>query len=90
MKKIKIERPNRKKLSSMETEAWSPWECGVETFDWQYVQGTEKAYIQQGRAIVKTDWEEVEISKGDLVTFPKGLKCTWTVLEPIKKIYTFE
>ncbi|RKX55019.1 MAG: cupin, partial [Thermotoga sp.] len=25
--------------------------------------------------------------EGDFVTFPKGMKCTWKVLKPIKKKY---
>ncbi|MEW6328302.1 MAG: cupin domain-containing protein [Thermodesulfobacteriota bacterium] len=25
-----------------------------------------------------------------MVTFPRGLKCTWTVIEPIRKVYTFK
>ncbi|HAG51262.1 MAG TPA: cupin, partial [Deltaproteobacteria bacterium] len=33
--------------------------------------------------------EEVEIKKGDLVTFPKGLKCKWNVIERIRKAYIF-
>ncbi len=32
---------------------------------------------------------KVEMEPGDLVTFPKGLKCTWTVHEIIRKVYKF-
>ena len=34
-------------------------------------------------------FKEVEFGKGDLVKFPKGVKCTWVVLEKIKKLYRF-
>jgi len=35
------------------------------------------------------DGEVVEIVAGDIVVFPGGLKCTWEVLEPIRKVFTF-
>jgi uncharacterized cupin superfamily protein len=28
-----------------------------------------------------------EFSRGDLITFPTGLTCTWKVLEPVEKHY---
>ena len=31
----------------------------------------------------------VEMRQGDVVTFPKGLKCAWEVKKPVKKVYTF-
>ena len=33
---------------------------------------------------------EFDIEPGDLVTFPKGLKCVWDVKEAIRKRYTFK
>jgi len=49
----------------------------------------EVAYVLEGKVTVKTSQGAVTITKGDLVTFPQGLACTWNVLEPIKKRYTF-
>ena len=34
--------------------------------------------------------EPVELGAGDLVTFAKGLSCTWDIREPIKKHYSFD
>jgi len=48
---------------------------------------TETAYVYEGKVKVKTAKEEVEINKGDLVTFPAGLDCNWKVIETIKKVY---
>ena len=67
----------------------SPWECDASTFDWEY-DSDEVCYILEGKVKVKTSEEEVEINKGDLVTFPKGLRCTWKVLDKIRKVYTFK
>ena len=88
MPKIKIEKPDEQKLNSLGVKSWSSWECDTSTFDWEY-DSDEVCYILEGKVKVKTSEEEVEINKGDLVTFPKGLKCTWNVLNKIRKVYTF-
>ena len=69
--------------------AWSIWECGVSKFDWEYTQ-EEHCYIIEGEVKVLCLNEEVKISKGDYVIFPKGLKCHWEVIKPIKKYYNFK
>ncbi|MBT4819744.1 MAG: DUF861 domain-containing protein [Lentisphaerae bacterium] len=33
--------------------------------------------------------EPVEFGKGDLVTFPKGMSCTWMIRTDVKKHYRF-
>lgn len=86
---IEIRRPDEDELKSIGIKEWSPWECDVSTFDWEYACD-ETAYLLEGRVKVKTPTMEVEIKKGDLVKFPKGLKCTWNVIEPIRKVYKFD
>ncbi len=88
MEKITIERPTSEELRVFDIDMWDSWGCEVSIFDWEY-PAKERAYILEGKVVVKTDVEEVVIQKGDLVTFPKGLKCTWTVSEPIRKVYSF-
>ena len=88
MSEIKVEKPSEQELRSLGVDKWSPWECEPSTFDWEY-DSNETAYVLEGKVKVKTPSEEVEINKGDLVTFPKGLKCTWNVIERIRKVYTF-
>ena len=68
---------------------WSIWECEVSKFDWEYDQD-EHCYIIEGQVTVKNNNQEVVISKGDYVIFPKGLKCNWNVTKPIKKYYQFK
>ena len=86
--KIKIEKATDEKLKELNTDGWSGWECEPSTFDWEY-SADETAHVLEGKVKVKTPYEEVEINAGDIVTFPGGLKCTWTVIEAIKKVYTF-
>ncbi len=89
MSSIKVEKPTPARLKELGTESWSSWECGVETFDWQY-SDDETAYVHQGRVqVTSEDGQQVEFGAGDLVFFPKGLKCTWRVIEPIRKVFTF-
>lgn len=88
MSEIRIEKPTQEQIDKLGINNWSPWECEPSTFDWEY-DCDETAYVFEGRVKVKTNSGEVEINKGDLVTFPKGLQCTWNVIEKIRKVYRF-
>jgi uncharacterized cupin superfamily protein len=86
---IKKERPDEAKLKSLDLENWSPWECEPSEFDWEYAD-RETCYVKEGRVKVTTpDGQVVEFGAGDMVTFPKGLKCRWKVEETIRKVYRF-
>jgi uncharacterized cupin superfamily protein len=73
----------------VETSGWNSWDSEPSTFDWEY-DDDETAYVFEGHVIVKTEDEEVEIKGGQLVQFPKGMKCIWEVKKPIRKVYTFQ
>ncbi len=88
MSEIKITCPDEEELKRLGIDSWSTWECEPSTFDWEY-SDKETAYVFEGKVKVKTPTDEVEINKGDLVEFPEGLKCTWTVIERIRKVYKF-
>ncbi len=77
------------KKDKVNTDGWGEWQCNPSTFDWEYDE-EETAYVFEGKILVKTPADEVKIKGGQLAQFPKGLKCTWTVLEPIKKVFTFQ
>lgn len=85
---IIVKKPSKDELKTLEIEKWSSWSCEKSTFDWTYDED-EACYFHEGHAKVKTQEGTVEIRKGDLVTFPKGLKCTWEVLESVRKVYIF-
>ncbi len=81
--------PSPAKLEVMGVESWPTWSKEVSEFPWHYDQ-TETCYILEGEVIVTPEGgEPVRIAAGDLVTFPKGLTCTWKVLSPVRKHYTF-
>lgn len=77
------------KLDVMGVYDWPIWEKEVSTFPWTY-DAQETCYILAGKVIVTPDGgEPVNLGEGDLVTFPKGLSCTWAIKEPIRKHYDF-
>ncbi|MBF0345008.1 MAG: cupin domain-containing protein [Nitrospirae bacterium] len=90
MEEIKLNKPTDKELSDMGVTRWPIWEKEVSTFDWSY-DSTEMCYLLAGKVAVKTaDGKIVEFGKGDFVTFPEGLSCTWEVKEPVRKHYKFK
>lgn len=89
MRRIEIEKATPERLKTLGAESWSFWSSGPETFDWEY-EADERAYVKEGRVTVKTPDQTVEVGAGDIVLFPKGTKCTWTVHETVRKVYRFE
>lgn len=87
MSEIKKRKPSKEEIEKVLKE-WSPWECDVSTFDWEYFD-KETCYIIEGEVTVKTDSGEATVGTGDIVVFPKGLKCVWDVKKPIRKVYKF-
>ena len=87
--KVSVTIPGEKELESLNIKEWSPWECDPSTFDWEY-DSEEWCYIFEGSARIDTPDGEVEIKKGNLVKFSKGLKCKWNVIEKIRKVYMFK
>ncbi len=84
---ITVRKPTNNELKNLDINSWNPWSCDIERFTWEY-STKETAYILEGRVIVETDdGTAVELEPGDLVTFPAGLKCTWDVQEPIRKVF---
>ncbi len=87
--RITVERPTPGDLKRLGVEEWGTWEREPGTFDWSY-DSPETCYILEGRARVETPAGSVEFGKGDLVRFPRGLSCTWTIIEGIRKKLSFQ
>lgn len=86
---IKVHKATPKLLTELGVEGWATWECAPETFPWEY-SDNETAYVKEGKVTVVTEeGQEVHFGAGDLVFFPSGLRCTWTVHETIRKVYSF-
>lgn len=85
---IKVEKLSEQKIEEMGIRGWPIWTKEVSTFDWYY-DSREQCLFLEGKVTVKTDQGDVEMGKGDFVTFPEGLKCVWEVKEPVRKHYNF-
>ena len=87
--KIEVKKPDAKELESQKVKSWPIWTKEKSDFDWSY-DSIEECYFLEGEVVVTTpDGKEVKFGKGDFVTFPKGLSCTWHVKVPVKKHYNF-
>ncbi len=86
--KVSVEKPTSEQLEKLNVFSWPIWECEPSSFDWHYDE-QETCYILEGKVSVETSTEKVTFGKGDLVIFPQGLSCKWTVHEKIRKHYNF-
>jgi len=91
MSQIKVEKePDEKRLGDLGVRRWEIWTKEISEFPWSY-DTAETCFFLEGRVVVTPEGgAPVEIGAGDLVTFPRGLACTWKVLSPVRKHYLFE
>jgi len=91
MSEIKVEQnPTEKKLRDLGVTDWPIWAKEASKFPWTYSE-TETCYFLEGKVIVTLkNGKSVKMGKGDLVTFPSGMSCTWEILSAVKKHFTFE
>jgi uncharacterized protein len=87
---ILIERePSQQRLNALGVAQWPIWTKEVSEFPWYY-DDQETCYLLEGEVIVTPAGSEpVHFGQGDLVTFPAGMSCTWTIVKDVRKHYTF-
>ena len=86
--RITIERPDAAGLKVLGVATWPMWTKEPSTFDWSYDE-PETCYFLEGDVTVKSASEEVVLRAGDLVRFPRGLRCTWHIRRAVRKQYRF-
>jgi hypothetical protein len=87
---IKVDKtPTEEQLKELGVFEWPIWTKEASEFPWSYDE-TETCYFLKGDIIVTPEGgEPVEMGKGDMVTFPKGMSCTWKIRKDVKKHYVF-
>ena len=81
--------PSQARLDELGVFDWSTWSKEVSVFPWSYSE-REVAYVLEGEVTVTPKGgDPVSFGKGDLVTFPSGMSCTWEVKKPLRKHYQF-
>lgn len=79
----------RSRLEALDIANWPIWTKEVSVFSWTYDEA-ETCYFLEGDVVVTpAGGASVRIGKGDLVTFPAGMRCTWDVRVPVRKHYRF-
>lgn len=82
VKSIKIEpQPSESLLQELGVYNWPIWTQEASEFHWMYDE-QETCYLLAGEVIVTLNQGEVvSFGEGDLVTFPAGMSCTWTIIK---------
>ena len=81
--------PSKEELNALNVFNWPIWEKEASEFPWYY-DDKETCYIIEGQVIVTPEnGDPVEINEGNLVTFPRGLSCTWKITKDLRKHYNF-
>ena len=84
-----VSNPDPKQLDELGVRSWPIWEKEVSEFPWHYDE-EEICFFLEGDVEVTPEYgPPFRFGKGDLVTFPVGLSCTWKVLKPVRKHYRF-
>tara|TARA_R110002049_G_scaffold182041_1_gene349549 strand:- start:8127 stop:8474 length:348 start_codon:yes stop_codon:yes gene_type:complete len=63
------------------------WRCEPMTFDYEF-PGDEVFHVIEGDLSIKvTDGETVNVTAGDIISFAKGIKSTWTINRTFRKFF---
>ena len=85
-----VHQPNLQHLNELDVFNWPIWEKEISQFSWTY-DDQEICYFLAGNVIVTPNGgQSVKMGKGDLVTFPAGMSCTWEIISDVKKHYCFD
>ena len=83
-------KPTQSKLESLGVTKWPTWQKEVCIFPWVFPE-QEIAYILEGESVITPEGcKPVKFGKGDLVTFPAGLKASWEVQKPLHIHYKLD
>ena len=79
--------PDQVRLETLGVSKWPTWQKEVSVFPWTFPE-QEIAYILEGECVITPEGgTPVTFGKGDLVTFPAGMRCSWEVKQPLHKHY---
>jgi uncharacterized cupin superfamily protein len=86
---IIVQKLSQEELKRKGVDSWPIWTKEACKFPWSY-DSIEECLFLEGKVTVETkDGKKMSFGKGDFVTFPKGLVCTWIVEKPVRKHYNF-
>jgi hypothetical protein len=90
MSRIEIERSvSEERLTVLGVRTWPIWTKEPSRFPWTYDESETCYFLEGDVTVTAADGETVRVGRGDLVTFPAGLSCTWDVRSTVRKHYRF-
>lgn len=82
--------PDTARLENLGVSKWPTWSKEVSVFPWHFHE-QEIAWILEGECVITPEGgAPVTFGKGDLVTFPAGMKANWEVKQPLHKHYQLD
>jgi uncharacterized cupin superfamily protein len=88
MSEIKVIRnPDESDLEREGVSSWPVWEKEASEFPWVYGDEETCYFLEGDVEVIPEGGQPVKMGKGDLVTFPRGMACTWKIIKDVKKHY---
>ena len=84
-----ISNPTQEQLNTLGVYSWPIWTKEASIFPWTYDDKETCLFIEGEVIVTPKGGTPVEMGKGDLVTFPKGMSCSWEIRQDVKKHYNF-
>lgn len=89
-KVVVIPDASEEQILGLGVRSWPTWSCEASVFPWTYSMGNETCYLLEGEVTVTPEGgEPTSFKAGDIVSFPRDMKCTWDVKAAVLKHYTF-
>ena len=85
---IQINKLTEDEIAKKEVLSWPIWTCDISEFNWEYSE-RESCLVLEGEVEISGEFKTLKFGAGDYVVFPKGLKCRWKVIKPVRKHYSF-
>ncbi len=86
-----IEKLSDTEIRDRGIRSWAIWEKEVSKFPWFYDSQEQCLFLEGEITVTDSDTgKRYEIKKGDFVTFPAEMACTWEVRKPVKKHFRFD
>ena len=89
MNTVEVKKPTQEELVSLGVTQWPIWTKEESSFDWHYDEKEVCFFLEGDVEVQLPDGKKVSMGKGDLVTFPQGLSCTWHIKKAVRKHYNF-
>ena len=90
MREIRIERAaSASRIAEVGCTGWPIWTKEISVFPWTYDEAETCLFLEGDVIVTPAGGTPVRVGKGDLVTFPAGMSCTWDVKAPVRKHYRF-